>query len=283
MLPAAVAVLSASLVAAQQTPPRAWQQRLETEIPAPVPVVALEAANPFATEVDTTPRRRSAVAPSKVDTQGRAVAAAYVDARGECRGAVPLEVPYPGVAGPLMAELKAAKFDPAFAGADPTPSWAVVSVVVEGRVREAEIVSETLELPRADDPPREAVRAPATVPASLASLPATPNDRLTRPAELRRLRLRVPSGDAEVPVRALIHVTSDGRADRFVPLDLEPGLNDWMAAYLATWALEPATREGDAVDCWVLYSARARVHMGALTSSTFRVEAGQSFDPTVPG
>ena len=36
---------------AQGGTPRAWQQRIEVEIALPVPIVALETANPFAIEV----------------------------------------------------------------------------------------------------------------------------------------------------------------------------------------------------------------------------------------
>ena len=272
------AVLAAVSAVAQQAAPRAWQQRLDMEIPIPVPAVTLEAANPFAVALDTAPRRGAAAAPSKVETRGRALAAAYVDAKGECRGVVPLELPYPGVAVPLVEELRAAKFEPALAGSEATPSWVVLSVTIEGRVREAEVVSESLELPRADDPPHAVTRAPGSPPANLASMPATPRERQTRPAELRRLKVRVPSGDAEVPVRALVHVTSQGRVDRFVPLELDPGLGNWLSAYLASWTLEPATRDGAAVDCWVVYAARARLRLAALESTGFRVEADHPFD-----
>lgn len=274
------AAFAGDILLAQQTTPRAWQHRLEMEIPIPVPAVSVEAANPFAIAVDTVPRRLSAVAPSKVDTRGRALAAAYVDAHGECRGVVPLELPYSGVAGPLIEELRTAKYEPAVAGSQAAPSWLVVSVALEGRVREAEVLNEALELPRSDDPPRAATRSPGTPPANLASMQATPPEQVTRPAALRRLRVRVPAGDVEVPIRALVHATSEGRVDRFVPLELDPGLGSWLSAYLASWAVEPATKDGAAVDCWVVYSARARVRMATLESTGFRVEPDHPFDPT---
>ena len=83
-------VLVATTAAAQSASSRAWQQRMDVEIPLPVPMVELLSVNPFAIIVDETPKVLQASAPRKVDIRGVATVATFVDAKGVCLGAVPL-------------------------------------------------------------------------------------------------------------------------------------------------------------------------------------------------
>ena len=104
----AASTLVATMAAAQSASSRAWQQRLDVEIPLPVPLVELEAVNPFAVEVEETPKVTQATAPRKVDITGAATVAAFVDAKGVCLGAVPLELPVPGLTAAIVEALDGA-------------------------------------------------------------------------------------------------------------------------------------------------------------------------------
>jgi hypothetical protein len=274
----AFALLAAS-VSAQEVASRAWQQRLHAEIPVPVPMVTLDPANPFATPVDSPPQLLGGTAPRKLTVSGRATVAAYVDTKGECRGVVPIDLPFPGLTSVLVNELREARFEPARSGSAPKPSWAVIAITMTGKVKESVVVDQAFELP---DPsyPEEPKHPPRMSPSgNLANLPATPSDQLSAPATPRRLNIKVPGRDADVVLEALVHITAEGRCDQFVPLDVDPGFHGWLSAYLATWRVEPAMRHGSAVDCWVVYTARAQMKLSQLESSAFRAANDQSYDP----
>ena len=95
----------------------------------------------------------------------------------------------------------------------------------------------------------------------------------------RRIRVKTDGRDADVPLRALVHVTETGRCDRFVPLNLESGLHAWLSAFLSSWRLEPATSNGEPHEAWVVYSARARLELSSLSSTGIRVLRDRSFEP----
>lgn len=275
-----LAVLSAAaMVSAQSASSRAWQQRLEIEIPLPVPLVELETINPFAVTVDETPTVVQSTTPRKVDFQGVATVAAYVDAKGECLGAVPLELPVPGLTSSLVEDLTGTKFDPATAGNAPQPSWVVIEVVMEGRVKEATIVDQLLEMPDPADPPVPSEPVAMTPPGALRDLKTTPHAQLSRLAAPRRIKVNAPARDGEAHFRAMVHITEDGRCDRYVPLELYDGLSRWLSGYLATWRVEPATRDGAPVAAWVVFSARVQLKLSALNSGNFRVNREREYDP----
>ncbi len=264
---------------AQSASSRAWQQRLELEIPLPVPLVELETINPFAVTVDETPTVLQSMTPRKVNIQGVAIVAAYVDAKGECLGAVPLELPVPGITSSLVEDLTGTKFDPATAGSAPQPSWVVVEIVLEGKVREATIVDQLLEMPDPAAPPVPTEPVAMTPPGTLRDLRATPHSQLSRLAAPRRIKVNAPARDNEAHLRAMVHVTENGRCDSFVPLELHEGLSTWFSGYLATWRLQPATRDGAPVAAWVVFSARVRLKLSALSSGNFRVARDREYDP----
>lgn len=273
-------VLLVSLnAAAQHTAPRAWQQRLQVDIPLAVPMVELAAVNPFAAPVDEPPRLLGSAAPRKVDVSGAAVVAAYVDAKGECLGSVPLSLPFPGLTSRIVEALAGARFEPARVGQTATPSWVVLELIVEGRVKESAPGPPELELPDPTRPPRLDPPARISPPGNLTRLPATPASELTTLASPRRLKVSAPGGRAETAVSALVHVTSAGRCDRFVILDLPSGLSRWLSAYLATWRLEPARRGGAPVETWVVYSGRVALELSDLQSISARTLADRSYDP----
>ena len=272
-------LLVSATAAAQHPATRAWQQRLQVDVPLAVPLVELEAINPFAQPVDEAPRLLSAAAPRKVDVSGEAIVAAYVDAKGECLGGVPLELPFPGLTARLAEELASSRFEPARSGPTAAPAWVVLEVAIAGRVKESVPAEPLLELP---DPARPPVPQPperVSPPGTLLRLPSTPAPELTTLAVPRRVKLSAPAGDAEVAVSALVHVTSAGRCDRFVALELPSGLSEWLSAYLATWQLEPARRGGAPVDAWVLYSGRVLVSLSGLESTSARTLSDRSYDP----
>jgi hypothetical protein len=80
-------------------------------------------------------------------------------------------------------------------------------------------------------------------------------------------------------LRALVHVNEEGRCDRYVPLDLFDGLNPWVSAFLATWRVQPATVDGVAKATWLVYSARVKIKLSGLDSTTFRVVRDRDFYP----
>jgi hypothetical protein len=271
--------LVAATATAQSASSRAWQQRMDVEIPLPVPLVELEAVNPFAVGVDETPRVTQATTPRKVDITGAATVAAFVDAKGVCLGAVPLELPVPGLTAPIVEDLNGIRFDPAFAGNAPQPSWVVVEIAVEGRVKEAEIVDQTLVMPDPATPPVPNKPVAMKPPGSLRNLKATPHAQLSKLAAPRRIKVSAPGRDDEIHIRALVHVTESGRCDRYVPLELYDGLNPWFSGFLATWRVQPATRDGAPVAAWVEYSARFRMKLSGVSSTTSRVVRDREYTP----
>jgi hypothetical protein len=276
---AMVLLVAAVAAMAQDTAPRAWQQRLRTEIPLPVPVVPLDSVNPFSSPLDSLPTLMASEAPRKVDVAGEALAAAYVDAKGECLGAVPLVLPFPGLTSALVDEFQAARFEPARIGTTAQPSWTVVKIKVEGRVKESIVSDETLEAPDPVSPSTPVSPPPVSPSGNLVNLPFTPAADLTAVAAPRRFKLKVPSRPTDILVRALVHVTPEGRCDRFVPLDLSPGFDAWLSSYLNSWRLDPATRDGEPVACWVVYNARADIKLSALESTSFDSTLEPTYSP----
>ncbi len=275
-----LAVAAAAVATAQDSEVRAWQRRLELEVPLPVPVVEVPPTNPFSVAVDTTPTLRPSAPPEDVDVRGRAVIAAYVDASGSCRGAVPLEMPYPGLAAVLVQEVTTARFDAGRAGNQQVAAWTVLEVDFEGRVRDGQVTDQTLEMPDPGSPPQPAVQEVMAPPGNLVGLPYTPTSELATRPRPRRIRVRLPSRDLETRIRTLVHVTAEGRVDRFVPLDMEAGLEAWLATFLGSWNIEPARRDGEPVDAWVVYSCRAVLDMTSIQSEDFRVLTDREFEPT---
>jgi hypothetical protein len=271
--------LAASGATAQSASSRAWQQRLEVEIPLPIPMVELESINPFTANVDEPAVVLGSTAPRKVDVRGIATVAAFVDAKGECLGAVPLELPMPGLTSSLVQELTGSRFDAATAGNSSRPSWVVIEIVMEGRVKEATVVDQVLEMPDPEVPPVPSKPVAMTPPGNLRNLKATPHDQLTTLATPRRIRVKAAGREDEIHLRALVHITEEGRCDRFVPLDLFDGLNPWVSAYLATWRVQPATVDGAATATWLVYSARVRMKLSGLDSTTFRVIRDREYTP----
>jgi hypothetical protein len=265
---------------AQGGAPRAWQQRIGVEIALPVPLVTLEAANPFAIEVDQAPRLLSSTPPKKLDVSGRAVVAAYVNAKGECLGAVPIDLPFPGLTTPLLDALTGSRFDSATTDEGAVGSWVVLEIAMAGRVKESTVGSPAFELPDPTAPPEPTSAAQVAPSGLLVRAPFTPHDELKALASPRRLKVRADGREADVPVRALIHVTAEGRCDRFVPLSLESGLTSWLSAFISTWHLDPAERDGQPHDAWVVYSARAHLKLSVLESTSVRLLRDRSFEPT---
>jgi hypothetical protein len=265
--------------AAQSASSRAWQQRLQVSIPLPVPMVELEPINPFAVEVDQIAEVAQSTPPRKVDVRGTARVAAYVDTKGECLGAVPLELPFPGLTSSMNVDLTGSRFEPAMAGSAPQASWAVLEIVMEGRVKEAEIVDHSLEPPDAESPPVPSVQAEMVPPGNLRNLKTTPQSQLSRLAAPRRVKVSAPSREDEVQIRALVHIDENGRCDRYVPLELHDGLNPWLSAYLATWRAQPGTRGGQPIASWVVYTARVRMRLSGLDSASSRVVSDREYIP----
>ncbi len=272
-------VLVATTAAAQSASSRAWQQRMDVEIPLPVPMVELLPVNPFAIIVDETPKVLEASLPRKVDIRGAATVATFVDAKGVCLGAVPLELPVPGLTASLVEDLNGSRFDPAIAAGLPQPSWVVLEIGMEGKVKESEIVDQSLEMPDPKTPSVPYQPVAMKPPGSLSNLKATPQAQLTKLAAPRRIKVSAPGRDDEVHIRALLHVTENGRCDRYVPLELYDGLNPWFSGYLASWRMQPASREGEPVAVWVEYSARVRMKISGMSSTTSRVVRDYEYTP----
>lgn len=266
-------------VAAQNGTTRAWQQRIDVPIDLPVPIERLASANPFAITVDEAPRLLASTPPKKLDVSGQAVVAAYVNADGECLGAVPLELPFPGMTTTILEELKGVRFDPATKGEDDVGSWVVIALDISGRIKESTVASPTFELPDVAAPPEPAEPLKVVPSGRLLRAPWVPQASITTFASPRRLRVKAPAQETDIPVRALVHITPGGRCDRFVPLSLETGLHRWLSAYLATWRLDPATLNGEPHEAWVIYSARAHLRLSSLDSDGVLVLRDRTFEP----
>ena len=264
---------------AQSASSRAWQQRLEVEIPLPIPMVKLESINPFTTDVDKPPVVLGSTPPRKVPVNGIATVAAFIDAKGECLGAVPLELPMPGLTSSLVQELTGSRFEAATAGNAPQPSWVVLEIAMEGKVKEAAVVDQVLEMPDPETPPVPDKTIAMTPPGNLRNLKATPHDQLTTLAAPRRIRIHAPGREDEIHLRALVHITEEGRCDRYVPLDVYDGLNPWLSAFLATWRVQPATVDGVAKASWLVYSARVQMKLSGLDSTGSRVVRDREYSP----
>jgi len=278
----AVLVTSIGVVCAQDGT-RAWQQRLHIGVDLPVPILELNPANPFSSEVDTLPVLRSAVPPRKLEISGIAEVAVYVDAKGYCQGTVPLSSPFPGVPQALVGECSSSRYEPARSGKTARPSWVVLKIGLSGKVKESTILNQKISLPDPSTPPEPVSRVMTYSAGQAGQLPASSHAELTSLASPKRLSARIPSREITVPINALVHVTKEGRCDSFVPLEVDSGFHSWLSAFLATWQLEPATRNGSAVDCWIVVTARSQMNMGTLEQAGFKVLANQEYDPHATG
>ena len=272
-------MVGASSLAAQEAGSRAWQQRLEVEVPLRLPVVDLPPVNPFASPVDSLPELGPVAAPEKIPVSGHAVVAAYVDSGGRCVGAVPLELPFPALTTAVLEELASTRFEPARSGEAEVGTWVVLDVKLDGKVKDAEILEQHLAQPDPDVPPVPTEPARIVPSTHLARLPSMPADQLTTPATPRNLRLRVPGREAEIPIRVLVEVDADGRARRYVPLEMDSGLHPWLASLLTQWRARPATHDGEPVSSWVVYTALARLKLSSLQSSTVQVLRNRTYTP----
>ncbi len=275
---AAVLVLS-PLAHAQSGTPRAWQQRIDVAIDLPVPIVALESANPFAIPIDRPPQLLSSTPPRKLDVEGEAVVATYVTPKGDCLGGLPLELPFPGLTTSILEEIKGVRFDPAKSNDENVGSWVVLGLDVDGRIKESSVGGPTFELPDPAAPPSPAAPLRVAPSGLLLRAPFVPQSEISTFASPRRLKINAPAQEIDIPIRALVHITASGRCDRFVPLNLESGLHGWLSAYLATWRLEPAMKDGAPHEAWVVWTARAQLKISGLDSTGVTVLRNRSFEP----
>lgn len=275
----AVVLLLAPLAHAQSGTPRAWQQRIKVEIDLPVPIVSLASANPFAIPVDQPPQLLSSTPPKKLNVEGVARVAAYVNFKGECLGGVPLALPFPGLTTSILEEIKSVRFDPAEANDTNVGSWVVIGLHMAGRVKESSVGGPTFELPDPGSPPEPAAPLRVAPSGLLLRAPFEPQSNLSTFASPRRLKVKAPGQEIDIPVRALVHITASGRCDRFVPLNLESGLHRWLSAYLATWRLEPARKDGAPHESWAVWTARAQLKLSSLDSTGVTVLRDRSFEP----
>ncbi len=277
---AALALLAATGGAfAQEGRPRAWQRRLDLTIPLTLPLLEVSPVDPFAEPVDAPPQLAGALPPRKVPVHGPATVAAYVDERGRCLGAVPVQLPFPGIGPELVRRLMSERFEPARAGPTARPSWTALSITLAGTVKRATVLDADLELPDPEVPPEPGGTGLTYGAGRLAQLPAADPAELTSVAVPRRLSLRVPGMAVESGIRVLVRVGEGGRVERFLPLEVPEGLVPWVRRFLAGWTLAPATREGRATACWVVYRARVRFELSALRSTTVRLIRDRRFDP----
>ena len=178
-----------------------------------------------------------------------------------------------------MQELTGSRFEPALAGNAPQPSWVVLEIDMEGRVKEAEVLDQSLSTPDPSAPPVPSEPAAMAPPGNLRSLRVTPQAQLSTFAAPRRVRVSAPGREDELHLRALVHINENGRCDRFVPLEIYDGLSTWFSAFLASWSVQPATLDGTPQATWMIYSARVSMKLGGLDSGTVRVVRDREYTP----
>ena len=150
---------------------------------------------------------------------------------------------------------------------------------ISGKIKEAEIVDQALEMPDSITPPVPSEPVAMKPPGNLRNLKATPHAQLGKLAAPRRIKISAPGRDDEIHIRALVHIAENGRCDRYVPLELYDGFNSWFSGYLASWRVQPATRDGVPVAAWVVYSARVRMKLSGLSSTTAKVVRNREYTP----
>jgi hypothetical protein len=275
-----IAMVTTGTAAAQEGT-RAWQNRLEADIPLPVPMVELQPVNPFSRSLDETPKLHSHTPPRKLDIRGKAEIAVYVNESGDCPGAEVQHSPFPRLTSSLIEDCKSTRFEPAKVGKNPVPTWSVLEVTLSGRIKESSALNQELSVPDPISPPQPAQTAQVSASGSLTGLRTTDPGSLTSQINPRRLRIRIPSREQSVPMRALVHITAEGRCDQFVPLEVDSGLIPWLSAFLATWNLEPARSQGEAVDCWMIYTADIQIKFATLSSGSdgVRVLRDRTYNP----
>jgi len=207
------------------------------------------------------------------------VVAAYVNHQGECKGAVPLEIPFPGMVASLMSGVQDGKWNAALSGDISRSSWSVVEINLESRVKEATVISQEFAFPDPQTPP--AAVTPALPPPSerLLKLPASPHSELSSLAVPRKLKIHASSGARTVSFLALLHITPEGSCDRYVPLIPNTGLKRWFSAYLASFRMSPPLDGGEAAEAWLVYTARIRLNFSSFSSTSFRVLSDQEYPP----
>ncbi|MEJ2582159.1 MAG: hypothetical protein P8127_11095, partial [Acidobacteriota bacterium] len=53
----------------------------------------------------------------------------------------------------------------------------------------------------------------------------------------------------------------------------------WFSAFLASWRMQPATRDGEPIAVWVVYSGRVRMKLSGMSSTTARVVRDHEYSP----
>lgn len=248
-------------------------------MPLPVPQVELAAANPFVAQVDEMPRLKTSTTPEKVDVAGQAIIAAYVTNQGECTGAVPLEIPFPGLVSSLISGVQDGKWEAAHSGDIPHSSWVVLAVNLESRVKEATILHQEFAFPDPQNPPAAIEPALPAPSGRLLSLRAAPHSKLSTLAMPKRIRVRAPSGERTASFQCLVHITPEGACDRYVPLIPNTGLDRWFSRYLGSWHLEAPVYEGQPTGVWLVYTARIRLRFSSFSSTSFRVLSDRDYPP----
>lgn len=258
---------------------RAWQQRLKLELSLPVPRVELAAVNPFVAVVDELPGLLSSTLPTKLRISGGAVVAAYVNNRGECPGAVPLELPLPGLTSSLIDAAQKGRYEPAHSGDIPHSSWVVMEIGLESRVNKPVVIHQEFAFPDPQNPPDEIIPVLTPPSGQLLRRHAVPHEELTSLAKPKRIRFRAPAGERTISFQALVHISPEGRCDRYVPLLSNSGLDRWFSAYLATWSLDVPMNEGVPTEVWLVYTARIRLKFSSFSSTSFRVLRDRDYSP----
>jgi len=274
----ATSLLAATTVAAA-TPP--WETRVDLPVPIPVELPAIPETNPFAQRLDTPPVLQAAPLRERFDITLSLEAAAYIDAGGKLRRAVPLRVPLPGVEADIVSTLLETSFNPGQTANRDTATWLTLGVDLSGRINSGRTVRVEAIAPAAEQIPAVASVLVPVATAEDLTLLATPVDQLDRAPTPRRFRARVTSRKIRQPVRLLTEVDEEGRARRVVFLECAEGLRPWLLESMAAWRFRPATRRGGAIPAWAQVEGELEVDLGTFTTESLRVIRQRTY-PTAP-
>jgi len=251
----------------------AWERRVDLETPVPMQLPELPSGNPFAVAVATPPQVQSTSLLEKFDTTVSVPVAVYIDREGECKRAVPLADPLPGIGRQTATELTGEKTGPATSLGSAVPVWRTLRIRMEGRIKEGSLSGMAISPVEEGPPPVADVVEPPEPTAMDLQLPDTPDDLVDRQPDVARWNAKAKLDEIRGRVRLLAEVDDTGRATRVVFLSGPEGLQPWLLRSMRGWRFSPATGvAGEPLASWALMDFAVTAETGSWRSQSVGVD-----------